>query len=59
MNSWLYLVFFSLRRQLRPRRLVVALILFLVLAVLVGTRGLIDPWKITVSYTHLTLPTKA
>ncbi|MEC9353616.1 MAG: ABC transporter permease subunit [Planctomycetota bacterium] len=46
MNSWLYLVFFSLRRQLRPRRLVVALVLFLVLAVLVGTRGLIDPWKI-------------
>ena len=46
MNSWLYLVLFSLRRQLRPRRLIVALILFLVLAVLVGLIGLIDPWEI-------------
>ncbi len=46
MNSWLYLVCFSLRRQLRPRRLIVALILFLVLVVLVCTIGLVEPWKI-------------
>jgi len=45
-NPWLYLTCFSLRRQLRPRRLVVALILFLVLAALVGTLGLIVPWEI-------------
>ncbi len=46
MNTWLYLVFFSFRRQLRPRRLIVALILFAVIALLVGARGYFDPWNV-------------
>ena len=46
MNSWLYLVYFSFRRQLRPRRLVVAFILFAVIALLVGFRGFFEPWKV-------------
>ena len=46
MNSWLYLVYFSFRRQLRPRRLVVAFILFAVIALLVGFMGFFEPWKV-------------
>ncbi|MFP6737683.1 MAG: ABC transporter permease subunit [Planctomycetota bacterium] len=39
MSSWFYLVYFSLRRQLRPRRLVVALLLFILLTVVVAVAG--------------------
>ena len=46
MNSWLYLVYFSFRRQLRPRRLAVAFILFAVIALLVGFRGFFEPWEV-------------
>ena len=46
MNSWLYLVYFSFRRQLRPRRLVVAFILFAVIALLVVFRGFFEPWEV-------------
>jgi len=45
-NPWLYLVYFSFRRQLRPRRLVVAFILFGVIAVLAGSIGYFESWTV-------------
>ncbi|MEE3200057.1 MAG: ABC transporter permease subunit, partial [Planctomycetota bacterium] len=39
MSSWFYLVYFSLGRQLRPRRLAVALLLFILLIVVVAVVG--------------------
>ncbi len=39
MNSWIYLVYFSLRRQLRPRRLAVAFLLFILLIIVAALVG--------------------
>ena len=46
MNSWLYLIYFSFRRQLRPQRLVVSFILFVAMVLLVGSMGLTNPWSV-------------
>ena len=46
MNPWLYLIYFSFRRQLRPQRLVVSFILFVVMALLVGLIGWANPWTV-------------
>ena len=39
MSSWFYLVYFSFRRQLRPKRLAVAVLLFILLIVVVAVVG--------------------
>ncbi|MFP6632108.1 MAG: ABC transporter permease subunit [Planctomycetota bacterium] len=39
MSSWFYLVYFSFRRQLRPKRLAVAVLLFILLIVVVAVMG--------------------
>ena len=39
MSSWFYLIYFSFRRQLRPRRLAVAFLFFILLIVVVAVVG--------------------
>ena len=45
MSSWFYLVYFSFRRQLRPRRLAVALLLFILISVVVAVVGAERSWS--------------
>ena len=45
MSSWLYLVCFSFRRQLRPRRLAVALLLCILISGVVVVLGIERPWS--------------
>ena len=45
MSSWFYLVYFSFRRQLRPRRLAVALLLFILISVVVAVVGVERSWS--------------
>lgn len=47
MSSWLYLVYFSFRRQLRFRRLAVAFVLFVIISLVVGFSGSDRLWSAT------------